>query len=78
MSNLFSFVGFMNKKGQLRAEPAKVQPLVEWVPPKSKQLQHFLGFAPFYQRLIIGENLDFCEIALLFTHLAPQGCLSLG
>ncbi|XP_054624868.1 retrotransposon-derived protein PEG10 isoform X1 [Dunckerocampus dactyliophorus] len=47
------FLGYIVEKGQLRADPAKIQAVVEWPTPKSrKHLQRFLGFANFYRRFI--------------------------
>lgn len=48
-----SFLGFVVEKGQLKADPAKVQAVAEWPSPSTrKQLQRFLGFANFYRRFI--------------------------
>ena len=47
------FLGFMVEKGQVRADPAKVQAVTGWrIPTDRKQLQRFLGFANFYRRFI--------------------------
>ena len=48
-----SFLGFVVEKGQLRADPSKVEAVKEWPTPTTrKQLQRFLGFANFYRRFI--------------------------
>lgn len=48
-----SFLEFVVDRGQLKADPAMVQAVVEWpVPNTRKQLQSFLGFANFYRRFI--------------------------
>ncbi len=48
-----SFLGSVVEKGQLKADPAKVQAVAEWpIPSTRKQLQRFLGFANLYRRFI--------------------------
>lgn len=43
--------------GQIKADPSKVQVVVEWpIPTTTKQLQQFLGFANFYRRLQQGSS----------------------
>ncbi|XP_072770759.1 DNA-binding protein RFX2 isoform X1 [Nerophis lumbriciformis] len=47
------FLGFIVERGQLRADPAKIQAVVDWPTPTSrKHLQRFLGFSNFYRRFI--------------------------
>ena len=46
-----SFLGYILEKGQVKADPAKIQAVTD--PPQShKQLHWFLGFANFYRRFI--------------------------
>ncbi len=45
-----SFLGYIAAQGQLLPDPSKIQAAMEWLTPTScKQMQHFLGFAYFYQ-----------------------------
>lgn len=61
-----SFLGFVIDRGQLRADPAKVKPVVEWLEPKTrKALQKFLGFANFYRKFIC----NFSTVVLPLTTL---------
>ncbi|KAJ8279320.1 hypothetical protein COCON_G00063860 [Conger conger] len=47
------FLGFILEKGQIRADPKKVQAVTNWPTSVSrKHLQRFLGFANFYRRFI--------------------------
>jgi len=47
------FLGYILDSGQVRADPGKIQAVVEWPTPTSlKQLHRFLGFANFYRRFI--------------------------
>ena len=60
------FLGFVVKKGQVRADPAKVQAVTDWpIPTDRKQLQRFLGFANFYRRFIR----DYSSVASPLTKL---------
>jgi len=52
------FLGYILESGQVRADPAKIQAVVEW-------LQRFLGFANFYRRFIR----DYSRIAAPLTKL---------
>ncbi len=48
-----SFLSYVVERGQLRADPAKVEAVKNWpVPSTRKELQRFLGFANFYRRFI--------------------------
>ena len=48
-----SFLGFVVEKGQLRADPSKVEAVKDWPAPTTRrQLQRFLGFANFYRRFV--------------------------
>ncbi|XP_055081043.1 uncharacterized protein LOC129456635 [Periophthalmus magnuspinnatus] len=48
-----SFLGFIVGRGQVRADPEKIQAVTEWpVPTNRRQLQRFIGFANFYRRFI--------------------------
>uniref|UniRef100_A0A8P4GJA5 Gypsy retrotransposon integrase-like protein 1 n=1 Tax=Dicentrarchus labrax TaxID=13489 RepID=A0A8P4GJA5_DICLA len=48
-----SFLGFIIERGQVKADPAKIQAVADWPSPTTrKQLQRFLGFANFYRRFI--------------------------
>lgn len=48
-----AFLGYIITKGQIKADPVKVQAVLEWPEPTDrKQLQRFLGFANFYRRFI--------------------------
>lgn len=61
-----SFLGYIVERGHLRADPAKVQAVLDWpTPPNCKQLQWFLGFANFYRRFLR----DYSKIALPLTRL---------
>lgn len=52
-ANSVSFLGYVVEKGQLRADPSKVEAVKGWpVPTTRKQLQRFPGFANFYRRFI--------------------------
>ncbi|MEO1413559.1 MAG: reverse transcriptase family protein, partial [Bacteroidota bacterium] len=47
------YLGFIIEEGQTRADPRKIQAVVDWPAPRSrKELQSFLGFANFYRRFI--------------------------
>ena len=57
---------FVVEKGQVRADPAKVQAVTDWpIPSDRKQLQRFLGFANFYHRFIR----DYSSVASPLTKL---------
>lgn len=48
-----SFLGYILEAGQVKADPSKIQAMVDWLVPNSwKQLQRFLGFANFNCRFI--------------------------
>lgn len=48
-----TFLDYILAGGQVKTDPAKVRTILEWPTPTSrKHLQHFLGFANFYQRFI--------------------------
>uniref|UniRef100_A0A8C2WB23 Gypsy retrotransposon integrase-like protein 1 n=1 Tax=Cyclopterus lumpus TaxID=8103 RepID=A0A8C2WB23_CYCLU len=52
-STSVDYLGFVVEKGQTRADPRKIQAVVDWPNPTSrKELQSFLGFANFYRRFI--------------------------
>lgn len=64
-----SFLGFVVEKGQLKADPAKVQAVTEWpVPSTRKHLQRFLGFANFYRRFIR----NYSQVAAPLTQLTSS------
>lgn len=64
-----SFLGFAVEKGQLKADPAKVQAVAEWSTPSTrKQLQKFLGFANSYRRFIH----NYSQVAAPLTHLTSS------
>lgn len=64
--NMISFLGYIIDRGDLKADPAKVQAVINWpTPPNRSQLQCFLGFANFYRRFIR----DFSKVALPLTLL---------
>lgn len=68
-----SFLGFVVEKGQLCGDPSKVAAVKDWpVPTTCKQLQHFLGFANFYQRFIR----NYRRLAALLTRLTSPKILS--
>ncbi|KAJ8332896.1 hypothetical protein SKAU_G00417920 [Synaphobranchus kaupii] len=47
------FLGFILERGQIRADPKKIQAVTDWPTPATrKHLQRFLGFANFYRRFI--------------------------
>ncbi|KAI2647040.1 Transposon Tf2-6 polyprotein [Labeo rohita] len=47
------FLGYVVSAGEIKPDPAKVKAVAEWpFPDTRKALQHFLGFANFYQRFI--------------------------
>lgn len=47
------FLGYIIAKGQLQADSAKIQAIVDWPTPTTcKELQRFLGFASLYRRFI--------------------------
>ncbi len=47
------FLGFMIRDGKLEMNPAKLDGIASWPPPKNvKQLRSFLGFCNFYRRFI--------------------------
>ncbi|KAL3980939.1 ETS domain-containing transcription factor ERF [Sarotherodon galilaeus] len=61
-----SFLGYVIEQGDLRADPAKVQAVLNWpTPSHRKQLQSFLGFANFYRRFIR----NYSQLALPLTRL---------
>ncbi len=63
------FLGFIIKPGQIKMDHQKVQAVVDWPPPSSvKEVQHFLGFANCYRKLI----LNFSTVA------APLSTLTKG
>ncbi|XP_073446703.1 LOW QUALITY PROTEIN: uncharacterized protein [Dendrobates tinctorius] len=64
------FLGYMVSGKGFRMDPAKIQPIKDWVQPKSlKALQRFLGFANYYRKFIRG----FSEIAKPLTDLTRKG-----
>lgn len=49
-----SFLGFVITTDSIQMDPCKLKAVEEWpVPTCRKQLQRFLGFSSFYQRLIL-------------------------
>uniref|UniRef100_A0A3P9IIW0 Gypsy retrotransposon integrase-like protein 1 n=1 Tax=Oryzias latipes TaxID=8090 RepID=A0A3P9IIW0_ORYLA len=47
------FLGYILEAGSIRPDPAKLEAVSQWDPPKTrKKLQQFLGFANFYRRFI--------------------------
>ena len=47
------FLGFIITRRGIRADPARVETVVQWPTPTNiKELQSFLGFANFYRRFI--------------------------
>uniref|UniRef100_A0A8P4FYW6 Gypsy retrotransposon integrase-like protein 1 n=1 Tax=Dicentrarchus labrax TaxID=13489 RepID=A0A8P4FYW6_DICLA len=62
-----SFLGFIIERGQVKADPAKIQAVADWPRPTTrKQLQRFLGFANFYRRFIR----NYSKVAAPLTKLA--------
>ncbi|XP_015271184.1 PREDICTED: RNA-directed DNA polymerase homolog, partial [Gekko japonicus] len=60
------FLGYRISGGTVEMDPAKIQAVLDWEPPRTrKQLQMFLGFANFYRNFI--QN--FAQIALPLTDL---------
>ena len=52
-SDSVDYLGFIVEKGRTRADPRKIQTIMDWsVPTTRKELQSFLGFANFYRRFI--------------------------
>ena len=55
-----SYLGYILEKGQMKANPLKIQAVTDWPPPQSrKQLQRFLGFEllpTFHQKLQPGSD----------------------
>lgn len=61
-----SFLGYVIEQGNLRADPSKVQAVLNWpTPSHRKQLQSFLGFANFYRGFIR----NYSQLALPLTRL---------
>ncbi|XP_061892869.1 uncharacterized protein LOC133642597 [Entelurus aequoreus] len=47
------FLGYIIEKGHIRADPKKVEAVMEWTQPTTRtELRRFLGFAGFYHRFI--------------------------
>lgn len=66
-----SFLGYIIERGNLKADPAKVDAVLNWpVPVNRKQLQSFLGFANFFRRFIR----DYSKIAAPLTCLTSPFC----
>lgn len=66
-----SFLGYIIEAGQVRADPCKVQAVVDWPEPNSrKQLQRFLGFANFYRRFIR----NYSRVVAPLTELTSPRC----
>lgn len=64
-----SFLGYIVEKGQVRADPAKVEAVREWpVPTTRNHLQRFVGFANFYRRFIR----DYSRIATPLSQLTSS------
>ena len=80
------FLGYRISSQGVRMDPGKVQAVVDWDPPRTRnQLQSFLGFANFYKAFI----LQFAKIVLPLTELlktkgeggkgdAPQRSVEMG
>ncbi len=64
-----SFLGYIVEKGQLRADPSKVEAVREWpIPTSRKDLQRFLGFANFNRRFIR----NYSQVASPLTQLTSN------
>jgi len=71
--NSVSFLGYIIESGQVRPDPEKIKPVIEWPKPTTvKQLQQFLGFANFYRRFIR----DYNRVAAPLTKLTSSAALS--
>ena len=65
-STSVDYLGFIVEKGHTRADPRKVQTVVDWPEPTNrKDLQSFLGFANFYRRFVR----NYSKLAEPLTHL---------
>ena len=54
-----TFLGYIIATGSISMDPKMVKAIVEWLPLENrKELQHFLGFANFYQHFRVNP----CEI----------------
>lgn len=63
------FLGFIIEQGRLKADPEKIQAVVDWlVPTNQKQLQKFLGFANFYRPFVR----NYSRIAAPLTQLTSS------
>uniref|UniRef100_A0A8P4GPN0 Gypsy retrotransposon integrase-like protein 1 n=1 Tax=Dicentrarchus labrax TaxID=13489 RepID=A0A8P4GPN0_DICLA len=67
-----SFLGFIIERGQVKADPAKIQAVADWPRPTTrKQLQRFLGFANFYRRFIRNYSKVAAPLTKLTSVKAP-------
>ncbi|XP_075042379.1 uncharacterized protein LOC142101839 [Mixophyes fleayi] len=65
-----SFLGYLVSGSDLEMDPEKVRAVLQWPLPTSlKAIQHFLGFANYYQRFIQG----FSTIVSPITALTRKG-----
>jgi len=66
------FLGFIIESGQVRADPGKIQGVVDWPTPASrKELQRFLGFAHFYRHFIRDYSRIAAPLARLTSPAIP-------
>ena len=65
-----SFLGYIISAKVIRVDPAKIEAVVSWKPPRNvTDVRSFLGLAGFYRRFVK----EFSVIASLLTKLLRKG-----
>uniref|UniRef100_A0A674PBR8 Gypsy retrotransposon integrase-like protein 1 n=1 Tax=Takifugu rubripes TaxID=31033 RepID=A0A674PBR8_TAKRU len=66
------YLGYIVEEGRVRADPAKIQAVVEWPRPTDRtQLRRFLGFAGFIRRFIKGFSQVAAPLSALTSTSRP-------